>query len=84
LINAGTHTVESAILTNIDANYNFEFVALREGNYYILAGQVTDQGQICDIENAPQVPCTAYPNYETPELLVIEGDRVISDVTLGL
>lgn len=79
LIHVADNTVYAGIRTDFTANYQFEFGAVPDGEYYILAGQLNNAGQVCDITNTPNVPCTAYPSYDKPQILKVQGAIAITD-----
>ncbi len=84
LVNAADNSVFAGLRTDFESNYRFEFGGLDDGDYYILAGQLNNAGLICDIDNTPDVPCTAYPSYSEPQLLKIQGANTIDEAFLGL
>lgn len=82
----GESPVAGAVETSLGINYQFEFKNIPDGEYYVIAGVASDSQppQLCNRVNFPNLPCTAFPNYDTPQILTIEGGNTVSNVVLDL
>ena len=93
LIDQKTQTPVAWIQTNLGINYQFEFTGIADGSYYILAGKADPDSNLCNWSEGtgglpvlahPDVPCTAYPTFNYPQVLTIQGNNTLDSITLGL
>lgn len=74
----------TVVKTTYAHNYLFEFIGIPDGQYYVMAGALNPEGTVCAFDKYPEVPCTAYPSLDSPQVITIRGGNTEDNIILGL